>query len=664
MPKNDEFTRRKQLCALYSVGASDRLARRKRPVTSHRIMSDLQGPKREKTRPNTTSRLQKSLRETLEYGKLRPWYYGYSNSPDVSSSSPAAAISRYTATGTLKLMQRDAASVGKTLNRGGGLDVTKMVNEWAPMLRCRPATSQGSFTTPKAWPENAAHPHGSYSKLMQPMPWFDNETTCNTLCQYTYDEEVAGAASQGRAQASNFGETVKSSLANSRKASRDGRLLGESGFISEAAGEAWHGMVADPEGQGQGDGHVTFNGEGSGILGAPAIALPEGLQRNISRDRNTYEYLVYSASIESLQRAELASHHVTMRRKKGSSRTLRASRRERSLGRGKTKGKRRGSGLLDGKDLAEPQIRKLKGDFIVLANENKGMCKVLTSRNLQGRIKAQDVESWSKWNTIRHVFKTLVGSSSALVSAAQQRQVQEQALKGLAAKFQAQAQPPRRGHNAPSTLASTFVTCQQFVDAIKGNQMSIGEQDLHKLFVVIRAESKGFASINGSGTCGLKATGGGSYTVIGMGGDDGGSNDTVEGLVDWTYLVASMRLLCKDETTEEKLLGAFNVYSEYAANPPTLGSTWKLFTMSCGNEQQAHAVITIWRHRFRLELESVMLNGKRMLGSVSRMTDKAVTPQQFERALTKCPALVALVQTQLQRHMAQLGKTRNGKAVV
>ncbi|CAM9989688.1 unnamed protein product [Scytosiphon promiscuus] len=80
------------------------------------------------------------------------------------------------------MIRRDAsASRGGAAQREDESAEDFQVDEWSPMLRCSTAPSLATITTPKAWPESAMYPHGSQPKRMQPSPWYDGETTANTV---------------------------------------------------------------------------------------------------------------------------------------------------------------------------------------------------------------------------------------------------------------------------------------------------------------------------------------------------------------------------------------------------------------------------------------------------------------------------------------------------
>ncbi|CAM9586490.1 unnamed protein product [Choristocarpus tenellus] len=115
----------------------------------------------------------------------------YRNSAGMGGSGPLAAASRYGACGTLRMLRRDVTASGRYTNPEDICKEGFQVNEWSPPLQSKLTPSLASFTTPKAWPRSAAYPHGSAPKCLEPSPWFDGETTTNSV-----HKVAAGAGSQ------------------------------------------------------------------------------------------------------------------------------------------------------------------------------------------------------------------------------------------------------------------------------------------------------------------------------------------------------------------------------------------------------------------------------------------------------------------------------------
>lgn len=111
------------------------------------------------------------LTSTKEHSDIpgKPWYYGYNNTVGVPPSSPFANIPRYGARGLLGLAQH----VG--VNRP--VEEQLLVDEWTPPLRAGPATHNVSYTSPKAWPDNACYTKGPKIDAKNIPYWYKSQTT-------------------------------------------------------------------------------------------------------------------------------------------------------------------------------------------------------------------------------------------------------------------------------------------------------------------------------------------------------------------------------------------------------------------------------------------------------------------------------------------------------
>lgn len=133
--------------------------------------------------------------------------------------------------------------------------------------------------------------------------------------------------------------------------------------------------------------------------------------------------------------------------------------------------------------------------------------------------------------------------------------------------------------------------------------------------------------------------------------------------VAWVDVLAAVRAVSgfRHEGAVGVLQGMFEVYDQFGAAPVTTQTAHHLFLACAASEADRTAVLTLYRQRFKFEMDRVLKENQAIVqidGAGEKMTFGQINLQYFTEGLARCPLLVEEFENQMRGRMTANSKKK------